>query len=214
MSLKELPSDPALALYNVHRPLAEAEASFNHKIEARGKIASKALPKNGVGAEIGVFTGIFSRVLAAITSPRKLYLVDPWHTKFGECFPPWGAYTAFGKLETKYAMEAARLRTAHLGDRVEVIAARSLDWLPTLPDRHLDWVYLDSTHGYDATLAELHAIAPRLRLGGIIMCDDCPPATTARHHGVFRAVRDFTRLGCFEIVHMQSQQAVLRQSSE
>ena len=61
MSLKELPSDP-LALYNVHRPLAEAEASFNHKIEARGKIASKAA-KNGVGAEIGVFTGIFSRVL-------------------------------------------------------------------------------------------------------------------------------------------------------
>lgn len=54
------------------------------RTEKRVWLAEK-LPKNAVGAEIGVFRGHFAEVLGAAAFPRLLYLVDPW-TISGETF--------------------------------------------------------------------------------------------------------------------------------
>ena len=44
----------------------------------RGQIMAKLLPKNGVGAELGVFKGQFSPYLFKNTNAFKLHLIDPW----------------------------------------------------------------------------------------------------------------------------------------
>lgn len=206
-------ADPGRGLYSRFPALKEAESSINSRPEKRERIARRVLPKEGVGAEIGVFTGLFSPLLYKAASPRKLYLVDPWHTLFGERYPSWGAYTAFGRLETEAAMEAVKARTRAFSEKVSLVTDISLNWLPTLPDDHLDWVYLDSSHGYDDTLQELTAIAPKLKAGGVILCDDCQADPHGRHHGCFRAIRDFTRQGEFEIFLLEHAQAALRRSA-
>lgn len=204
--------DPGARLYAAHPPLKQIETEINHRVDKRRKLAATLLPKGGIGAEIGVFTGLFSPHLTEATEAKKVFLVDPWHTIFGEHYPPWGPYTANGQLETKYAIEAVKARTEHLGNRVEIVVAKSLDWLATLPDDFLDFVYLDTTHAYKDTLDELDAIFPKLKEHGIVMCDDVRVDRNSKHHACFRAVRDYTHKGEMEIFHFESQQAFLRKT--
>ena len=114
-------SDPGRVLYSRFPALKEAESNINNRPEKRERIARRVLPKDGTGAEIGVFTGLFSPLLYRAASPRKLYLVDPWHTLFGEHYPSWGAYTAFGKLETEAAIEAVKARTHSFSENVFLV---------------------------------------------------------------------------------------------
>jgi hypothetical protein len=37
------------------------------------------LPKNGIGAELGVFKGQFSPMLMRYAKPKELHLIDPWY---------------------------------------------------------------------------------------------------------------------------------------
>ena len=36
------------------------------------------LPRRSAGAEIGVWQGVFSRMLLEVAKPTRLFLVDPW----------------------------------------------------------------------------------------------------------------------------------------
>ena len=188
-------------LYEKYPALRKVDEAVDTRICAR-KPAVRLLPKGGVGAEIGVFVGHFSPVLLSIAKPDKLYLVDGWGALWGGHFPDWRHYTAHGSLETAAALEAVRARTNHASDRVEIVESASLDWLGTIPCGHLDWVYLDSSHSYEDTLVELRAIAPKLKTHGVILLDDCNPYREGKDHGVYRAVRDFTRTADFEIARL------------
>lgn len=190
------------ALYAQYPFLRQVEQSIDHRFERRASILYQA-PKDGVGAEIGVFTGTFSELIAQITKPAKFYMVDPWWKLFGERFQDWGEYTANGQLETQAAYEAAVLRASRWPS-CEIVVERSTAWLESLDDGHLDWAYVDSTHQYKDTLAELRLIARKLKPDGVVMGDDCWSRRDARHYGVFRAVRDFCRECGFEVIQMDT----------
>ena len=150
------------------------------------------LPKDSIGAEIGVFRGHFSQAIVEIAQPKKLYLVDPW-TLVGETFG-WGkAYTNFGKLRTADAREEARARVEALGQTdLHMIEG----FFPQCADRFqelLDWIYLDTSHIYDRTLAELRVIPNFLKPDGWILGDDWAPDPKNPHFGVFQAVQEFSR---------------------
>jgi hypothetical protein len=93
------------------------------------------LPKGGIGAEIGVFTGLFSTVLLEIARPKKIYFVDPWWKAYGRNYPDWGRYTDYGRLSTKAAYEIALRRTAShsRGAVVDIQVDRSQAFLPRMP---------------------------------------------------------------------------------
>ena len=42
-----------------------------------------SFPKNGIGAELGVWFALNSRALLLRAKPRKLFLVDPWQCMYG-----------------------------------------------------------------------------------------------------------------------------------
>jgi hypothetical protein len=180
--------------------VARAELMTNHRVRER-QFLLDALPPNSIGAELGVFTGLFSSVLARSHKFSLVTFVDPWWTIFGDYYPDWGMYTDYGRLKTRHAykMAVARIsRYRNLNRNVEVTT--STDWLSAQPDESLDWVYLDSTHDYDGTRAELQLLDRKIRSRGMIVGDDWKPDISHHHNGVFRAVQEFLKSSEFEIV--------------
>jgi hypothetical protein len=201
-------------LYRAFPSLEKVEKADIHRINGRRQIAS-LIPKKSVGAEIGVFTGVFSEFLMAKTRPKKLTLVDPWEKAHGAFFPKWGDYTAQGTLETEAARKAAEMRAEKMPGKVSVVTDFSTNWLAGQETGSLDWVYLDATHKYETVLEDLRAIERVLNSDGMILGDDCWTDPKAPHFGVFRAIRDFCGERPFEIFRIDhhGQWAVRRQSS-
>ena len=50
---------------------------IQNRIRRRIKFVDKVLPKDGTGAELGVFKGQFSPILLKYTNATKLHLIDP-----------------------------------------------------------------------------------------------------------------------------------------
>jgi len=157
------------------------------------------IPKESVGAELGVFTGLLSEAILEIVRPRRLFLVDVWWTRYGEFYPDWGAYTDFGRLPTRVAYEAAVFRTNSSTSEVTRVVSSSIDWACSIPDASLDWAYIDTTHSYAQTVDELKALAPKVKPNGLILGDDWRADPEHPHHGVMLAVNDFVRQTNFDI---------------
>jgi predicted O-methyltransferase YrrM len=178
-------------------PFAESEIQ---RLKNRGWILQYAR-KQGVGAELGVFRGHFSEIIAEALQPKKLYLVDPW-MKIGRSFG-WGeksAYTNFGQLTTEQAYEDAKARMASFKNINSIFVTDfAKDFLETLTEQ-LDWVYLDTTHRYEDTLRELNAIDRVLKADGVILGDDWWPSSSGVHYGVFKAVHDFIKNNDYQVI--------------
>jgi hypothetical protein len=198
-------------LYEKYPSLEAVETTVNHRLNARKNIVG-LFPKRAVGAEVGVFTGVLSEFILKTAAPRKFYMVDPWHKAYGERFPSWGRYTDSGRLTTEAALGAARYRASQFA-AAEIVVSSSIDWLKSLPDGHLDWIYLDSSHRYDDTLSELRAIAPKLKRHGMIFGDDAWTERGNQHYGVFQAITDFCKIRPYELFRLDhaAQWAIRRQ---
>jgi Methyltransferase domain len=179
----------------------KAELSMSHRVLSR-QFLLNYIPGNSVGAELGVFTGLFSSLLAKEKKIKNVTFVDPWWEAFGDNYPEWwGAYTDYGRVKTHNAYELAKRRIfrAGLPGRVVVVSTSS-DWLNAQPDESLDWVYIDSTHTYEGTLEELQLLSRKLKDTGLILGDDWREDPNDINHGVFLAVNEFLKKNDFEIV--------------
>jgi hypothetical protein len=170
-------------------PSAEVCADIHGKILAyhetgkAGRTRSELLqdlPKNSTGAELGVFCGDYSREILATVQPKCLHLVDLFE----------GRVTSGdkdGRHMRTVDMSVMRRELEALGENVQTHASDSVAWLESQPYASLDWVYIDTTHEYEQTLAELRAARLAVVPGGIIAGHDFSRAFP----GVFRAVADF-----------------------
>jgi hypothetical protein len=182
------------------RSILRAETLVHHRVREREFLLDH-IPENSIGVEIGVFTGLFSSILARDPKIARVTFVDPWWKAFGERYPDWGDYTDRGRVATHSSYELARRRISRSGlqDRI-VEVAFSYEWLEGQPDRSLDWVYLDSTHTYDGTKRELALLDRKVKENGIVMGDDWHIKRTHRHYGVTLAICEFLRISDFEPV--------------
>jgi hypothetical protein len=189
--------------YSGHIPkdlnIIKAELRADHRVKQR-LFLLQYLPPNSTGAELGVFTGLFSAVISRQQKLSKVTFVDPWWTLYGERYPDWGSYTDYGRLRTRQAFETAKRRILFGFPNRFVEVASSHEWLECQPDESLDWIYLDSTHTYDGTKRELKLLNRKLRETGLICGDDWQSDRDNRHHGVFLATNEFTREEGFEFV--------------
>jgi hypothetical protein len=180
--------------------LFRAEALVSHRVPER-RFLLNFIPDGSVGAEIGVFTGLFSSILSKHAGISQITFVDPWWKAFGDHYPSWGRYTDHGRVSTRGAFELAKkriLRPRLDGRIVEV--AFSYEWLEGQADESLDWVYLDSTHTYDGTKRELELLNRKVRDDGVVLGDDWQPDRSHRHHGVALAIAEFLKTSDFEPV--------------
>jgi Methyltransferase domain len=165
--------------------------------ELREEFLRRTIPANGVGAELGVFKGTFTRTLLETTRAKKLYIVDPWH-RLGARWD-WAA----GDRSTINALR--RILHEHRDNlvtgRLELVIDTDLAFLERLEDGALDWAYVDTTHEYEQTKAELDLLQRKVKPDGVIAGDDWQPNPSHRHHGVCRAVREFVAMRPFELFY-------------
>lgn len=180
--------------YKVDKALKK-EHQLNRAV--RGAVMEKYLPKNGVGAELGVLNGTFSRVLLDYTSPKELHLIDPWY--FLDSHWSWASgnnstIEAVRRIlkENKTEIESKKM-FVHIEDDLIV--------LERFPDEYFDWIYIDSSHMYMHTVMELEIIKRKIKPEGIICGDDWRPDSNHRHHGVYKAVNEFMERENYQLIY-------------
>lgn len=139
----------------------------------------EALPKGGVVAEAGVDHGDFSARILKITQPRKLHLIDVWHSKRYH-----GGLQGF--VRERFADEITN-------GRVQIDLGLSTSVLPRYPDHYFDWIYIDTDHGYRVTADELSIARTKVKPGGIIAGHDYITSNWdgGVRYGVVEAVHEF-----------------------
>lgn len=167
----------------------------------RAEWLRQVIAPGGVGVECGVFKGEFSAALLDELAPRTLYLMDPWYLMTREWH--WGE----GDRSTISAL-CGILRAFEeelVAGRVVLRIADDLVSLAELPDGHLDWAYVDSTHLYAPTVKELAVLRKKVKPGGIVSGHDWQSDPSHRHHGVCKAVQEAVERGDFSMVLIDEQ---------
>lgn len=148
------------------------------------------LPKDSVGAEVGVLRGSFTKRILRRVRPSRLHLIDGWWKLYGESFPDWGWRTRYGRLKTHDAYASVeRVTTRHDGGKSTVMhVGDAAECLRALADNSLDWVYVDSACDYEQARTLLEVVRNKVKPGGIIMGRGWEEDSDHLQHGIFRAV--------------------------
>ena len=117
------------------------------------------------GVEVGTSLGLFAMQLHTELPGLRLTCIDPY-------------------VEQDDLYEQARKNLVPMG--IVLIRKRSAEVVGSVPDRSLDFVYLDGDHRREAVEADLATWTPKVRVGGILSGDDF-----FRHRGVSHAVRAY-----------------------
>jgi len=174
-----------------------AEASRKQRDAQRVAVLRRYLPANAVGAELGVHKGKFTRELLDALHPAQLHAIDPWYL----LGPEWkwdsgdrSTSNALARIIRNFSDElVSRRLVLHVGFDLAVMKG--------LADGSFDWVYLDSSHQYEQTVAELDLLCSKVKQGGFVAGDDWQSASTHKHHGVCRAVRELVESEGLELLY-------------
>ncbi len=150
----------------------DTSAEFTTENDPRAKLL-EALPKNSVGAELGVYLGAFAEDILKTVKPAKLHLVDPWRRLEGKGYDEsWYADHDQEYMDSLHDLVCNRFRTQLKKDQVEIHRATAAAFLRSIPDESLDWVYIDGDHSYEAVAQDLILSYGKVRPGGLIAGDD------------------------------------------
>jgi hypothetical protein len=162
-------------------PLTELELRHSRLIPSR-ELILPLLPKGGVCAEVGTQTGYFAKLILSVLQPVKLHLFDI-------------DFTPFDHVHFQPAIQQ-KIVQLHQGD--------SATRLSFLPDRYLDFIYIDADHSYASVVRDLEQAALKIKEGGWIVCNDYTVYSPLEGalYGVCRAVNEFCLQRGYEIRYL------------
>jgi hypothetical protein len=146
-----------------------------------------------IGAEIGVRDCENAENIIETLNPKKLYLVDPWlfYEEYREAVHAshkFGIPNYQEEVFDKQYLYAKELEEKH--KCIQIIRDTSINAAKLIPNKSLDFVYIDGNHQYEFVIEDIKSWFPKLKVGGIIgghdFCD--------RHFGVVMAIVDFYRM--------------------
>lgn len=151
----------------------------------------KLLPKGGVGVEIGVNRGAYSRQIFTLAAPKVLHLVDPWPTDSADDYIK--TYGVKDDMQAHHDMVQADFAPQIAQGSVVVHRKYSRDSAASFADGSFDFVYVDGMHSYEACLEDLRLFAPKVKGTGFLMGHDFSNTDMGRRKqfGVIRAVSEF-----------------------
>lgn len=159
-------------------PLKKKHLEHSRLITDRQQLL-ELLPKGGIVAELGVANGDYTSQILSISQPEKLHLVDIWQSeRYNE--------TLFNNVCAKFDSELAT-RRVHIHRKLSLEAAEDF------PEEYFDWIYIDTSHCYKGTKAELEYYASKIKHGGIIAGHDYTMGNWNDQflYGVMEAVHEF-----------------------
>lgn len=138
------------------------------------------LPKGVKVAEVGVAFGEFTQEILNRCAPEKLFLIDSWDSaRFRD---------GLEAIEQEYATKIAN-------GQVEILQGLSVEILRGMPAGAFDWAYIDTSHTYETTLAELQLSGDIVGETGRISGHDFCTGNVVRPvpYGVVEAVTKFCK---------------------
>ena len=160
------------------------------KESVRRKFLEK-LPKGGIAVEIGVWQGDFSPTIIELITPDKLVLIDPWaHIEDDSHAEAFVCRTGKTKMDRIFDGVVKKFETEIAAGQVALIRDFSVPALAQFTDQSISFAYVDGDHSYEVVSADLAALFPKMKRGGIMAFDD--------YHrrgwwgdGVIRAINEF-----------------------
>lgn len=160
------------------------------KESVRRKFLEK-LPKGGIAVEIGVWQGDFSPTIIELITPDKLVLIDPWaHIEDDSHAEAFVGRTGKTKMDRIFDGVVKKFETEIAAGQVALIRDFSVPALVQFTDQSISFAYVDGDHSYEGVSADLAALFPKMKRGGIMAFDD--------YHrrgwwgdGVIRAINEF-----------------------
>ena len=137
------------------------------KREEFGKLLG-SMGLNGYGMEIGVATGVFSKVLIETSGLKKIFLLDMWH-EFKEGYRDINNVCQRDQ-DIRY-VQVVKDMVCH-SNRVVVIKDSCEDASFYIQNDVFDFIYLDANHNYNSVSKSLEEWYPKVKKGGIFAGHD------------------------------------------
>ena len=116
-----------------------------------------------IGAEIGIDQGLNLRHLIWLNPDIKLYAIDNYE----------------GMNDLSFIEEVIEKANG----KVKFLHKKSTEACHDLPDNHLDFVFIDANHSYEATLEDIQAWRNKVHVNGLIMGHEVNLSGVARAVG-------------------------------
>ena len=123
----------------------------------------------GTGAEIGVQNGLYSKILLDNWKGSCLFSIDAW-----KHFPK-DDYIDKANCEDEQHLDLyadTTLKLRKFGERSIIWRMTSEEAAKIMPDKTLDFCYIDADHSYDGVIQDLELWIPKIKSGGIICGHD------------------------------------------
>jgi hypothetical protein len=112
------------------------------------------------------------------------------------CVDPWTIYPEYPEAEvfTMHAMRHHRAEAKQVLRPYNCTLVRqfSVEAAKAIPDRSLDFVYIDANHRYEYVVADLAAWSPKVKVGGIVSGHDYKKFKDQMKIHVWEAVEGWT----------------------
>jgi hypothetical protein len=129
------------------------------------KLVLQHITKTSKCAEIGVWTGTFSKTILK-HQPKELHLVDPWiHQNYPKrlySIPQSDMDRIYDSVKEGFKDNAEVY--IHRGTSEAVVGA--------FEDEYFDWVYIDGNHSYEFVKQDLELWSKKIKSGGWLCGDD------------------------------------------
>jgi hypothetical protein len=154
---------------------------------------------NGVGAEIGVLRGEYSKLILERWHNGTLYLIDTWRHI--------SSYIDMNGQDDQYHYDCMVKVCENIKPwqhRTHMIRMDSSLSANLFPDEYFDFVYIDADHSYEGVVKDIEAWWPKVKKGGLFCGDDYIPddgdiwlimgdtQTYAGKFGVRKAITEFS----------------------
>jgi hypothetical protein len=156
-------------------------------------------------AELGVYEGECAEFCSATLKPLSHTLVDLWdYDRYDvpldtpQAKDVQSVFKAYFGGDPKAALENAFIKVRErFSDRpnVEILRADIAEAADRFADGSFDFIYLDGNHMYEQVLRDLYKWFPKLKKGGLFVCNDFDESVHGAKHnlGVIPAFVTFSK---------------------
>ena len=120
----------------------------------------------GIGVEIGVFHGEYSRQLLRTWKGAHLVGIDPYMRQPDSVYRDGCNVAEMEQIRDDIIKEFAR------EPRYRLIVQKSMDAVEQFADGSLDMVYIDGNHSYAAAFEDMNGWWPKVKMGGVLAGHD------------------------------------------
>jgi len=174
----------------------------NSRICSSREEVLKWLPKGGVVVEVGVAYGYFSALLLEQLQPDRFIAIDSFAFTAGT--EPWNQTILKESKMTHLAYYQSKFQQQIGKGQLEIYPGLSWEMLAKLPDKSIDYLYLDAGHSYADVTKDIEQVCRKIKDTGIIQFNDYTLFDSFAFvpYGVPKAVHEFMLKENYELLYL------------